>query len=269
METYLPIIQAILADWLQLTLDNPFYAAALAITVWLLTAILYSIWIASLKGRINASEKACLEMQNNLNAAQQKMQSMQEELTANTEQMEQAKQEAQQQSQRAAGHEEQLAQRNQQVAGIIQSLHTSFDLGERPLAVMDDIRAEDLWQQHDRVINLLTTRLQSEQQAKAELQQSYQVEKVIRAEKEASLEKLQTTLASQSSQVSRLEQALEEQKNLLLEQESKAQELLFQTLEKHQAEVARLTELEQQARSWLMSGNSWRMLKKSSLCKRV
>ncbi len=247
METYLPIIKALLADWLQLTLDNPFYAVALAITVWLLTAILYSIRIASLKGQINASEKARLEMQNNLNAAQQQMQRMQEELAANTEQMEQARQLAQMESKRAAGLEEQITQRNQQVAGIIQSLHTSFDLGERPLPVMNDIRAEDLWQQHDRVINLLTTRLQSEQQAKAELQQSYQVEKVIRAEKEASLEKLQTTLAEQSSQVSRLEQVLEEQKNLLQEQESKAQELLFRTLEKHQAEVARLAELEQQA----------------------
>ena len=36
METYLPIIKATLSDWIQLTLNNPMYAAALAIAVWLL-----------------------------------------------------------------------------------------------------------------------------------------------------------------------------------------------------------------------------------------
>ena len=175
------------------------------------------------------------------------MQQMQEELAANTEQMEQAKQFAQKEAERAAKLEEQLTQRNKQVAGIIQSLHTSFDLGERPVPVMGDIKAEGLWQQHDRVINLITTRLQSEQQAKTELQQSYQAETAKRAEKEALLETLQSTLATQTSQLSKLEQALEEQKSMLQEQQDKAQQVLSQTLEKHLAELARLTELEQQA----------------------
>jgi len=191
METYLPIIKTILSDWLQLTLNNPYYAAALAIAVWLLVAILYSIRIASLNRKNNASEKARIEMQNNLNTAQQQMQLMQEELAVNTEQMELARQLAQKEAQRASGLEGQLSQRNQQVAGIIQSLHTSFDLGERPLPVMGDTKAEGLWQQHDRVINLLTTRLQNEQQAKSEWQQAYQVEKVIRAEKKTILETLE------------------------------------------------------------------------------
>jgi len=251
METYLHITQAILSDWIQQTLDNPLYATALATIVFLLTATFYGIRIASLKEKNIASEKAHIEKQNNLNAAlntaQQQKQLMQEELAANTEQMEQARQLAQKESQRATGLEEQLSQRNQQVAGIIQSLHTSFDLGERPLPVMGDIKAEGLWQQHERVINLLSTRLQSEQQAKSELQQSYQVEKVIRAEKEALLETLQTTLATQTSQVSNLEQALEEQKSILKQQQDKAQQVLSQTLEKHLSELARLTELEQQA----------------------
>ena len=247
METYLHIIQAILSDWILMTLNNPVYSVALAIAVFLLAAIIYSIRIASLNEQIAVSEKARVEMENNLNTAQQQMQQMQEELTANTGQMEQAKQLAQKEAERAAGLEEQLSQRNQQVAGIIQSLHTRFDLGERPLPVMGDIKAEGLWQQHDRVINLITTRLQSEQQAKTELQQSYQAETVKRAEKEALLETLQTTLATQTSQLSKLEQALEEQKSLLQEQQDKAQQVLSQTLEKHQAELARLTELEQQA----------------------
>ncbi len=251
METYLPIIKSTLADWIQVTVDNTKYAVALAIAVWLLCAILYSIRIAFLRRKAIASEKAHIEKQNNLNAAlntaQQQIQQMQDELAANTGQMEQAKQLAQKEAERAAKLEEQLTQRNKQVAGIIQSLHTSFDLGERPVPVMGDIKAEGLWQQHDRVINLLTTRLQSEQQAKTELQQSYQAETIKRAEKEALLETLQTTLATQTSQLSKLEQALEEQKSMLQEQQEKSQQVLSQTLEKHLAELARLTELEQQA----------------------
>ncbi|MDD1614897.1 MAG: hypothetical protein LUP98_09650, partial [Methylococcaceae bacterium] len=247
METYLPIIKTTLSDWFQLTLNNPLYAAALATTVFLLTAVLYSIKVASLNKKNVVSEKARSEMQNNLNTAQQQMQLMQEELAANTEQMEKDKQLAQKEAGRAAGLEEQLSQRNQQIAGIIQSLHTSFDLGERPVPVMGDIKAEGLWQQHDRVINLLTTRLRSEQQAKTELQQSYLAETAKRAEKEALIEALQTTLVTQNSQVSKLEQALEEQKSMLQQQQDKSQQVLSQTLEKHLSELARLTELEQQA----------------------
>ena len=251
MQTYLHIIQAVLSDWFIVTLNNPVYAGALAIAVFLVTATLYSIKIASLKEKNIASEKARIEMEKNLNAslnsAQQKMLLMQEELTVNTGQMEQARLLAQKEADLAAGLEKQLSQRNNQVAGIIQSLATRFDLGERPLPVMGDIKAEDLWQQHDRVITLLTTRLQSEQQAKIQLQQSYQVEIVKRAEKEALIETLQTTLATQTSQFSKLEQALEEQKNLLQQQQDIAQQVLSQALEKHQSELARLTELEQQS----------------------
>jgi len=247
METYLPIIKAIFSDWLQLTLAYPLYAAALAVSVWLLTAIIYSIRIASLNKKNIASEKARLEIQNNLNTAQQQMQLMREELTSITGEMEKAKQLAQNEAGRAAGLEEQLSQRNNRIAGIIQSLHTSFDLGERPLPVTEDVNAEGLWQQHDRVISLLTTRLRSEQQANIELQQTYQAETVRRAEKEALIDKLQTTIAAQSSQVLNLEQALELQKSMMQQQQDKAQQVLSQTLEKHLSESARLTELEQQA----------------------
>jgi hypothetical protein len=246
METYLPIIKAILSDWYLLTLANPLYAVALATLVWLLTAIIYSIRVTSLKNKNIASEKARIDTQNTLNTAQQKLQQMQEELIACTGQMETAKQSAAKEAERAARVEELLSQRNQQVAGIIQTLHTSFDLGERPVPVMGDIKAEGLWQQHDRVITLLTTRLRSEQQAKTGLQQSYQAETLKRAEKEALLETAQTTLAAQASQVAQLEQALAEQKSMLQQQQDKAQEVLSQTLEKHLAELARLTELEQQ-----------------------
>jgi hypothetical protein len=62
-------------------------------------------------------------------------------------------------------------------------------------------RQKALWQQHDRVVNLLSTRLQSEQQAKTEVQHAYQAETTKRAEKEALLETMQTTLTTQTIQL--------------------------------------------------------------------
>jgi hypothetical protein len=246
METYLPILKATLSEWILLTLNNPLYAAALAITAWLLSAIVYSIKIAFLKKKIVDGEKARFEMEKNFNTAQQKMQLMQTELTAISVEMENVRQAAQNEAQRAESLEEQILQRNKQIAGTMQALSTSFDIGERPLPVPENIKAEDLWQQHDRVISLLTIRLRNEQQAKTELQQSYQAEAAKRAEKEALLETLQTALANQARQISRLEQGLEEQTSLLKELQEKAQQILSQNLEKHQAEAARLAQLEQQ-----------------------
>jgi hypothetical protein len=247
METYLPIFQATFSDWYQLTLSNPVYVAALATAVWLLTAIVYSIKVASLKKKNIASEKARNELQHNLNNAQLETLKMQEDLAVNTEQMQEAQQLAQKEAQRSAGFEELLYKRNEQIAGIMQSLATGFDVGERPLPITEDIRADGLWQQHNRVIALLTNRLRSEQQAKIELQYSYQAEMAKRAEKDTLIEKLQTTLAVQDSEVSRLEQALEEQNTMLQQQQDKAEQVLSQTQEKHLSELARLTELEQQS----------------------
>ena len=187
MEIYLPILKAILSDWIVLTLDNPFYASVLAFVVFLITSILYSIRIASLKEKNNTSEKARLEMEATLNAAltvaKQQQQTMQDELTASSEQMKRDQQLAQKEAERAARFEDLLSQRNKLVAGIIQTLATSFDLGERPVPLMGDIKAEGLWQQIDRVISLLTNKLLSEQQAKTQLQQSYQAEIVKLADK--------------------------------------------------------------------------------------
>ena len=242
METYLPLIKSLTTEWVQLTIDNPLYAGVLVIAVWLLTASLYSIIISSLKKKIIASDNARSDMENQLATAQQQTQQMQAELTAAVGQMQQLQLRADTETQRAAGLAEQLTLRNQQVASIIQTLATSIDLGERPLPVTEDIKAESLWQQHDRVITLLSTRLRNEQQAKTELQQAYQAETAKRTENEAVIATLQSGLAAQTVQISNLEQALEAQKALQQQQ----QELAQQTLEKHLSELARLTELEQQ-----------------------
>ncbi|WP_340121566.1 hypothetical protein [Methylobacter svalbardensis] len=243
MQTYLPFIKALLSEWYLLTLNNPLYAAALASAVWLLTALLYSIRIASVKRAKVASEKAGIEK---LNAAQQQLQHNQEELAEAVMHREKAQSAAQGETQRALTLEQLLYQRNQQIAGIIQTLATSFDLGERPLLASEDVKADSLWQQHDKVITQLTERLRTEQQAKIELQQACQAEATKLVEKDVLIKALQTTLDSHTSQLSRLEVAFEEQKTLLQQQQHNAHQVLSDTLKKYQADTARPVEPEQE-----------------------
>jgi len=230
MQTYLPLIKAMLSEWYLFTLNNALYAAVLATAVWLLTAILYSIRIASIKRGQIAGEKAAIKT---LNATQQQLQLSQEELAAAVEQMEKAQSAAQDETQRALALEQLIYQRNQQVAGTIQTLATSFDLGERPLLASEDVKAEPLWQQHDKVIMQLIERLRTEQQAKTELQQTCQEATAKLAEKESLLNALKSTLDNHTGQLSKLEQALEEQKSML-QQQNNSQQALSDTLKNFQ-----------------------------------
>jgi len=234
MQTYLPFIKAMLSEWYLLTLNNPLYAGALAAAVWLLTAILYSIRIAAIKRSKVAAEKAAIKT---LNATQQQLQLSQEELAAAVEHAEKAQSAAQDETQRALALEQLIYQRNRQVAGTIQTLATSFDLGERPLLASEDVKAEPLWQQHDKVIMQLIERLRTEQQAKTELQQSCQAATAKLAEKESLLNALQSTLDNHTSQLFKLEQALEEQKSML-QQQNDSQLVLSDTLKNFQPAAA-------------------------------
>lgn len=230
MQTYLPLIKTLLSEWYLFTLNNALYAAALATAVWLLTAMLYSIRIAALKRGKIAEQKTATQ---NLNAMQQQLQQSQEALAGTVEQMEKAQRAAQDETQRALALEQLVYQRNQQIAGTIQTLATSFDLGERPLLATEDVQANSLWQQHDKVITQLTERLRTELQTKIELQQTCQAETAKLAEKEALLKALQTTLNNHTNQLSKLELALEEQKSILQHQDN-AQQLICDTLKKYQ-----------------------------------
>jgi hypothetical protein len=206
MQEFLPIIKTTLLEWAQLTFANPLYAAFLILATGLLVVIVDTIKSIPIKRKAAASEKARVELANNLSMAQQQ----------------------------ATGLQQRLVQRNQQVSDTIQALAAGFDLGEQPLpAIGEDLVSEDLWQQHDRVIAQLANRLRSEQQAKAELQQSYQAETGKRIEKEALIDNLQNTLTEKTLHISGLEQQTAE------------------ILEKHIAQSARLAELEQQSLEWL------------------
>ncbi|MGZ5052037.1 MAG: hypothetical protein ACXWF8_15525 [Methylobacter sp.] len=233
MQTYLPLIENMLAEWYVFTLNNPVYAAALAIAVWLLTSTFYSIRISALKRRINAGEKKATE---SLNSMQQQLQQSQEALVETVEQMEQAQRAAKDEAQKALAAEQLIYQRNQQIAGTIQMLATNLDLGERPQLATEDVKAEAVWQQHDKVVANLVERLRTEQRAKAELQQASQTATAKLAEKESLLKTLQTALDSQTGQLAKLEQALAEQKSIL-QQHSDNQQAFADALKNFQPVV--------------------------------
>ena len=237
METYLPLFKTLFADWVQLTINEPLYAGALAFITWILTAGLYSIRIAFLNKQSTARENARIDALKQLSAAQLQAQELQQQLSENTEQLKISQELAINESQRASKLEDQLQERNKQIAAIIQSFSTSFDLGERPVPVTEDIKAESLWQQFDRTIHLFTTRLRNEQQAKAELQTALQTETLKSTEHEAVISTLQAGIAAQTIKASNLERLLEEQKITLQQQQDHAQLVLIQSLANKQAEV--------------------------------
>ena len=225
MQVYLPILQSTFSDWLHLTRANPWYAAALIIAAFLLTAIVYGIRLAMLKKNYTTSESARKALADNLATAQT----------------------------HAAELKEFFTQRSRQISSTIQALAADFKLGEEPVAVGDDPNSDSLWQQHNRIVSVLASRLQSEQQGRVELQKACETERARRIEKDALVESLQAALTDKIDQLSRMEHALEEQKALLLEEQEKAQQILTQVIEKHMAETARLAELEQQTLDWANS----------------
>lgn len=230
----LPAIQTTLDQWLQLTSNNLLYVATITIGVWLFTAALYSLIIAGLNKKLAASQTAQTTAETNLNTAQQQLQQAQNDTLALTEQLAQQQKTVDAEKQRAANAEQQLAERNQQISAIIQRLANSFDIDEAPLLVIKDLKADDVWQQHDKVITKLIENLRTEQLAKTELQKFYQAEKDKVTATESRLQSLQANLDSQTNLVSTLQQ-----------QQNAAQQALADALQKQQIDLARLNQLEQ------------------------
>jgi DNA repair exonuclease SbcCD ATPase subunit len=236
MQAYLPIIQDLLTQWYQFTLDNAVYAAALAASVWLLTALFYRIRI----GLINRKNRArAKEAQDNIDAAQLQAQKLQEELTANTTRMEESEIAANKATQRALDLERRITERNVQLTDSLQALTVSFNLDRQALAAGDDPDGEGLWRQYSAALAQLTERLRTELQTKADLQQACQAETAKLAEKETLLEALQSRLNAQSQQLAQLE-----------EHNAQLQRQVADNAQKQQADLARLAELEQLASEW-------------------
>ncbi|OAI06551.1 hypothetical protein [Methylomonas methanica] len=239
MEAYLPMIQSILSDWYRFTLENQEYASALALAVWLLTAMFYSIRIYFLKKTNAIHLKARMALQADLDAAQQQQQALQEQLTVNIEQLQDAQTAAEDKAQRAASLEEMLVQANRQVIDSIKTLASGFELTEPALPAANDLQSTDLWPRYFALTTQIAERFKAEQQGKTELQLALWAETSKLAEKDALLGPLQLRLESQTEQLNKLELAVEEQKILREREQASAEKLLAETLAKHQTELAR------------------------------
>lgn len=247
VQDYLPFFQSLALKYYQFTLENPAYAACLAAAVWLLTTIFYSIRIGFLNGRNRRNIKALLDTQNALATAEQQIQQLQAELTAANEQLEQSKAESEQLVQRATALQSRLSWFDNQLSESIGALTTNADLSEQFSPNATGLETEDLWQRYSAINKQLSANLAAERKTNNELQQAFKVETAKLAEKDQLLQTLQIRVDSQSQQLAQLELTVAEHKTQLAQQEESAQQRILETEAKHQADLARLASLEQQA----------------------
>ncbi len=237
MDAYLPMIQSILLDWYQLTLANPEYAGAVAVAVWLLTSIFYSIRIYFLKKATTTLVKLRLGLQSDLEAAQQQLQSSQTELAASVQQLAEVQTAAEESAQRAAGLEEKVVAGNRQLIDSIKALANKFELTEPSLPAANSADSGELWNRYAAISEQAVERFQTEQKGKTDLQLSLWAESAKLAEKDALLEPLQRKVEEQTAQVAKLELALEEQKIRFERQQANAEKALAETVSRYQTEV--------------------------------
>ena len=242
-QDYLQFFQDLSFRYWQFTLDNSVYAVCLAISVWLLTAILYSISIGSLKRQIGSYRKAAVEAENALGAAQLQIQQLQEELAV-------AEQQFEQEAQRTASVQERLNELGSQLSAGIVALAAEPELGQQGLSIREGLEAENLWQRYSAAVKQISETLIEERKTKKELQESYSVQTAKLAEKDLQLQAKQIRFDSQKQQIAKLEETIHEHEGILAQQQESAQQLLAASEEKYLADKARLTQLEQQALEW-------------------
>ncbi|MDO9163849.1 MAG: hypothetical protein Q8N35_17825 [Methylococcaceae bacterium] len=247
VQDYLPFFQSLALKYYQFTLENPAYAACLAAAVWLLTTIFYSIRIGFLNGRNRRNIKALIDTQTALAAAELQIQQLQAELTAANEQLEQSKAESEQLANRSTALQSRLSWFDNQLSESIGSLTTNADLSEQFSPNASGLETEDLWQRYSAINKQLSANLAAERKTNNELQQAFKVETAKLAEKDQQLQLLQIHVDSQSQQLAQLELTVAEHKNQLTQQEASAQQRISESEAKHQADLARLNALEQQA----------------------
>lgn len=242
LEELLPFFQQLFVQWSELTLNNAAYAITLALLVWLVTAIGYSISIWFLKMRLLRETKAKSEAVSGLEAAQQQLQSLQEQLAANSAELEQSKQEVAASAERASGLEQKLSFSAKKLAESVAAMLEKFELLDNSPAVpAGDVSG--LWQRFDTILGRVAERFLGEQQAKARLQLDVQAERSKLADKDAEIAVLQRRVDLQSQKVSELEHAANELQTLQQELETLKQRLLI-AQDKHRADSVRITELE-------------------------
>ncbi len=234
LQKLMPYFQDQLAQWYQLTLEKPDYAAAVAISVWLLIAIFYSIRIAFIKKDITRLTKANAGIQAELAEAKEKAESAQQQLAEVNLQLQSAEQAAESEKQRGESLEQRLAASNQELAASLAKLVESFELSLHNLPAAD---SDQLISENQSVIERVSERFKNEQQAKTQLQLSFHAESAKLAEKEMLITSLQHRLDSQTQQLAQMELAIEQYEAAQRQLQVDREQQLAQAMAKQQAQL--------------------------------
>lgn len=228
MQTFLPEIKQLLADWYLLTLENPLYTATLVILTWLLTVFFYRIRIYFFKKKQKATEQVGIKLQGKLDETQLQHKQSEEKVIAIEEQLSG-------EQQLATEFAGKVDARNQQVIENIKSLAGKFNLSEQLVASDEKPKAEFVWQQQDNIQLQLTECLHAERQAKSLLEEGYRQEKEQFSSQKTLVGQLQKTLDLQINQFAKIEQELDAEKLLRQEQENVVEQKIAKELENMQA----------------------------------
>jgi myosin heavy subunit len=235
VQKLVPYFQELLQQWYELTLHNQEYAICLAVSVWLITAIFYSIRIGFLK-RSNAKLlKDKTATQTSLDETKKELQTLQQQYTEANERMEQA-------VEKSAAESQRLQASNKQLANSLSSMVDCFELNQHNLPTAE---SENLLTEYEAVVARALERFQTEQQAKTQLQLSFHAETAKLAEKEMLVSSLQNRLDTQTQQLAKLELAIEHYEDAQRQLEADKQQLA-KDMQNRQDGVAQALALEKQ-----------------------
>lgn len=244
MQDYVSFFQGLLVRYYQFTLDNAIYATCLAISVWLITAILYSFTIASLNRKIRQGLKARDEVQQALDAAREQAGQLQADLEAAGEQV-------QAESRRSAELTERLSELGAVIGESITALAADPELGQQGLTVAPGLQVEHLWQRYCAAVKHLGEDLLAARKASQQAQQNFNEQSAKLAETNLQLQATQTRFDLQKQQLGKLEQTIAELQGSLEQEQQSAKQRLAAAEARYQADLERLAVLEQKAVEWI------------------
>ncbi|MGR8930257.1 MAG: hypothetical protein ACU836_06410 [Gammaproteobacteria bacterium] len=243
LQKLMPILQDQALQWHQFTLERPDYAAAVAISVWLLMAIFYSIRIGFLKKDIAKLDKTIVDTQTALDSAQSHGKTLQQQIAEINGQLQQASETAKSEARRANDTEQRLLVCQQQLADSLVNLVDAFELNLHSLPAPN---AENLLSEYQGVVARAVERFKNEQASKTQLQLSYHAESAKLAEKEMLISSLQHRFDTQTQQLAQLELAIEQYEAAQRQLQADKEQLLSQAVARQQSEAVRLADLERQ-----------------------
>lgn len=233
-QDYLPFFQDLALQIYNTSMEMPVYAGSLAVLVWLITAIFYSIRIGFIKGHLNKALKAGKEIQQALQEAEQKTLAANEEAQQYLASQEQTAQQCQVLNDR-------LNELAQQFTQSITALAANPELGQQGLTASQGLAPESLWQRLNAANGQLADKLLAERQALQSLQQNLHDEIAKAADQEQQMQTMQLRLDSQSQQLAKLSLQADDHKAELAAQQQASQQQLVELEARYRREMTALS----------------------------